>query len=165
MYLDSTALPGLVRNPEKSKVVGKVGYALHPKAVKHSTETGGFGIAIPANSTKKEAAFLLLQWFTSKAQDQKIARLGGMPNRLSTLKDPGMQKEYPEFGAILENLKYANPDWRPLIPEWPEISMQYVGIALNEAITGKKTPEKAMGDVVEPVRKIMEKAGYYSWKK
>jgi len=165
MYLDSTALPGLVRNPEKSKVMGKVGYGLHPKAVKYSTETGGFGIAIPANSAKKEAAFLLMQWFTSKAQDQKIARLGGMPNRLSTLKDPGMQKEYPEFGAILENLKYANPDWRPLIPEWPEISMQYVGIALNEAITGKKTPEKAMGDVVEPVRKIMEKAGYYSWKK
>ena len=43
--------------------------------------------------------------------------------------------------------------------------MQHVGIALHEAITGKKTPEKAMADVVEPVRKIMEKAGYYSWKK
>ncbi len=88
-----------------------------------------------------------------------------MPNRLSTLKDPAMQKEYPEFAAILENLKYANPDWRPLIPEWPEISMQYIGIALHEAITEKKTPEKAMSDVVEPVRKIMEKGGYYSWKK
>jgi multiple sugar transport system substrate-binding protein len=165
MYLDSTAMPGLVRDPNKSKIMGKVGYALHPKAVKHSTETGGFGIAIPANSTKKEAAFLLLQWLTSKAQDQKIARFGGMPNRISTLQDPGMVKEYPEFDAILENLKYANPDWRPLIPEWPEISMQHVGIALHEAITGKKTPEKAMSDAVEPVRKIMEKAGYYSWRK
>jgi multiple sugar transport system substrate-binding protein len=165
MYLDSTAMPGLVRDPNKSKIMGKVGYGLHPKAVKYSTETGGFGIAIPANSAKKEAAFLLIQWFTSKAQDQKIARLGGMPNRISTLKDPAMVKEYPEFNDILENLKYANPDWRPLIPEWPEISMQYVGIALHEAITGKKTPEKAMGDIVEPVRKIMEKAGYYSWKK
>ena len=165
MYLDSTALPGMVRDPSKSKVMGKVGYALHPKAVKYSTETGGFGIAIPANSAKKEAAFLLMQWFTSKERDRQIARLGGMPNRMSTLKDPAMQKEYPEFTIILENLKYANPDWRPLIPEWPEISMQYVGIALHEAITGKKTPEKAMNDVVEPVRKIMEKAGYYSWKK
>jgi len=163
MYLDNTALPGQVRDPNKSKVVGKVAYALHPKAVKYSTETGGFGIAIPANSQKKEAAFLLLQWLTSKATDRKITTFGAMPNRLSTLKDPGMQKEYPEFAAVLENLKYANADWRPLIPEWPEISMQYVGIALNEAITGKKTPEKAMGDVVEPVRKIMEKAGYYAW--
>ena len=165
MFLDATAICGMVRNPNVSKVQGKVAYALHPKAVKHSTETGGFGIAIPANSTKKEAAFLFMQWMTSKAADRKIAKLGGMPNRISTLKDPELQKELPEFSAILENLKYANPDWRPIIPEWPEISMQHVGIALHEAITGKKTPEKAMSDVVEPVRKIMEKAGYYSWRK
>ncbi len=165
MYLDNTSLPGQVRDPNKSKIIGKVAYALHPKGVKYSTETGGFGIAIPANSTKKEAAFLLLQWLTSKSTDRKITKFGAMPNRLSTLKDPAMQKDYPEFNAILENLKYANPDWRPLIPEWPEISMQYVGIALHEAITGKKTPEKAMNDVVEPVKKIMEKGGYYSWKK
>ena len=165
MYLDNTALPGQVRDPNKSKVIGKVAYALHPKGVKYSTETGGFGIAIPSNSTKKEAAFLLLQWLTSKASDRKITNFGAMPNRLSTLKDPQMQKEYPEFIAILENLKYANPDWRPLIPEWPEISMSYIGIALHEAITGKKTPEKAMTDVIGPVKKIMEKSGYYSWKK
>ncbi len=43
--------------------------------------------------------------------------------------------------------------------------MQYIGIALHEAITGKKTPEKAMTEMIEPVKKIMEKAGYYSWKK
>jgi multiple sugar transport system substrate-binding protein len=165
MYLDNTALPGQVRDPKVSKVVGKVAYALHPKGTKYSTETGGFGIAIPANSTKKEAAFLLLQWLTTKAADRKITNFGAMPNRLSTLKDPQMQKQYPEFAAILENLKYANPDWRPLIPEWPEISMSYIGIALNEAITGKKTPEKAMNDVVGPVMKIMEKGGYYTWKK
>ena len=95
MYLDSTAIPALVRDPAKSKVAGKVGYGLHPKAVKYSTETGGFGIAISANSAKKEAAFLLLQWLTSKASDQKIARLGGMPNRLSTLRDPGVTERVP----------------------------------------------------------------------
>ena len=165
MYLDATSICGMVRNPNISKVGGKVAYALHPKAVKNSTETGGFGIAIPANSTKKDAAFLFMQWMTSKAADRKIAQVGGMPNRLSTLKDPELQKQFPEFSAILENLKYANPDWRPIIPEWPEISVQYVGVALHEAITGKKTPEKAMNDVVEPVKKIMEKSGYYSWKK
>jgi multiple sugar transport system substrate-binding protein len=165
MYLDSTAIPALVRDPTKSKVAGKVGYGLHPKAVKYSTETGGFGIAVSANSSKKEAAFLLLQWLTSKASDQTIARFGGMPNRLSTLRDPGLQKEFPEFTDVLENIKYANPDWRPIIPEWPEISMQYLGTAVHEAITGKKAPEKAMNDIREPVRKIMESAGYYSWKK
>jgi len=165
MYLDATSICSMVRNPSISKVQGKVAYALHPKAVKHSMETGGFGIGIPANSTKKEAAFLFMQWMTSKQADIKIAKLGGMPNRLSTFRNPELQKAFPEFPAILENLKYANPDWRPIIPEWPEISMQYLGTAIHEVITGKKTPEKGMNDIREPVRKIMEKAGYYSWKK
>jgi multiple sugar transport system substrate-binding protein len=165
MYLDATVIPGMVRNPAISKIGGKVAYALHPKAKVHSTETGGFGIGIPANSTKKEAAFLFMQWMTTKALDRKIAKLGGMPNRMSTLRDPELQKEFPEFPAILENIKYANPDWRPIIPEWPEISMQYLGTAIHEVITGKKTPEKGMNEIREPVRKIMEKAGYYSWKR
>lgn len=165
MYLDATVISGMVRNPAISKIDGKVAYAVHPKAKVISGETGGFGIAIPQNSTKKEAAFLLIQWLTSKDSDKKLIKLGGMPNRLSTLQDPALQKEYPEFKVILEGLKYANPDWRPIIPEWPEISMQYLGYALHEVITGKKTPEKAMNDIREPVRKIMEKAGYYSWKK
>jgi multiple sugar transport system substrate-binding protein len=165
MYLDSTAIPSMVRNPAISKVGGKVAYALHPKAKVYSMETGGFGIGIPQNSTKKEAAFLFLQWITGKAADRKIAKLGGMPNRTSTLKDAEMQKEFPEFKAILENLQHANPDWRPIIPEWPEISMQHLGTAIHEVIIGKKAPEKAMNDIREPVRKIMEKAGYYSWKK
>jgi multiple sugar transport system substrate-binding protein len=149
MYLDNTALPGQVRDPNKSKIVGKVGYALHPKGVKYSTETGGFGIAIPANSQKKEAAFLLLQWLTSKATDRKITKFGAMPNRLSTLKDPAMQKEYPEFSAVLENLKYAN-----------RIGAPDSGVAGNLHVARrdcaarshhrKKTPEQAMTDAVEP---------------
>ena len=75
-----------------------------------------------------------------------------------------MQKEFPEFKVFLEQLKYANPDWRPIIPEWPEIEVQNIGIGLSQAITGKKTPEEAMQQYVEPVRKIMERAGYYTWK-
>jgi multiple sugar transport system substrate-binding protein len=165
MYLDATSIPSMVRNPAISKVNGKVAYALHPKAKVHSTETGGFGIGIPANSSNKEAAFLFLQWMTTKEVDKKIAKLGGMPNRISTLRDPAMQKEFPEYEAILENIKYANPDWRPIIPEWPEISMQQLGTAIHEVITGKKSPEKAMNEIREPVRRIMEKGGYYSWKK
>lgn len=165
MYLDATSIPSMVRNPAISKVNGKVAYALHPKAKVHSTETGGFGIGIPANSSNKEAAFLFLQWMTTKELDKKIAKLGGMPNRISTLRDPAMQKEFPEYEAILENIKYANPDWRPIIPEWPEISMQQLGTAIHEVITGKKSPEKAMNEIREPVRRIMEKGGYYSWKK
>lgn len=164
MWLDSTIIPGMVRNPKVSKIAGKVAYTLHPKGIVRSSETGGFGLAIPTNSKNKEAAFLFMQWLTSKAQDKKIARAGGHPCRNSTLNDPEMQKEFPEFKVFKEQLKYANPDWRPIIPEWPEVEEQNIGIGLSEAITGKKSPEAALQQYVEPVRKIMERAGYYTWK-
>ncbi|MCF7945740.1 MAG: sugar ABC transporter substrate-binding protein, partial [Spirochaetia bacterium] len=57
-------------------------------------------------------------------------------------------------------LKYANADWRPIIPEWGEINGPYLGVAINQALTGEKTPEEAMNDIVEPVRNIMKRAGY-----
>jgi len=162
MWLDSTIIPGMVRNPKVSKVGGKVAYTLHPKGDVRSSETGGFGIAIPANSKNKEAAFLFMQWLTSKAQDKKIARAGGHPCRNSTL--TALQNEFPEFAVFKEQLKYANPNWRPIIPEWPEVEVQNIGVGLSEAITGKKSPEEALRQYVEPVRKIMERAGYYTWK-
>ncbi len=165
MYLDSTAIAGMVRNPKVSKIQGKVAFTLHPKGTVRSSETGGFGIAIPANSQNKEAAFLFLQWLTSKAQDKKIAMAGGHPCRLSTLRDPELRKVYPEFAVFEEQLKYANPDWRPIVPEWPEVEVQNIGIGLSEAITGKKSPKEAMEQYIPVVRKIMERAGYYTWKK
>jgi len=63
------------------------------KGTKYSTETGGSELPSP-QLPEKEAAYLLLQWLTSKATDRKITKFGAMPNRLSTLKDPAMQKEY-----------------------------------------------------------------------
>ena len=60
MFLDSTVVAGEVDNPEKSKVVGKVGWAPHPMGVRRGSQTGGFGIAIPKNAQNKDAAFLLM---------------------------------------------------------------------------------------------------------
>ncbi len=45
MFLDTTVIAGEVEDPEKSKIVGKVGWALHPKGVRRGSQTGGFGIA------------------------------------------------------------------------------------------------------------------------
>ena len=165
MYLDATSICSMVNNPKISKVQGKVAYALHPKAVKHSMETGGFGIGIPANSTKKEAAFLFLQWMSSQEGRPEDRRSGRDAQPPIDPRGPGDAETIPRVQGHSENLKYANPDWRPIIPEWPEISMQHLGTAVHEVITGKKTPEKSMNEIREPVRKIMEKAGYYSWKK
>ena len=160
-YLDSISVFGPVRDARQSRVADRVGYAIHPRAVRHSAQTGGFGLAIPRNARQKEAAFVLIQWLTSKAQDKRIAMAGGVPNRWSTVRDPEARTRFPEYAVLEKALEIANPDWRPIIPEWGEINEQVLGVAVSEIITGRKPPRQALEEVVPRVRAIMERAGYY----
>lgn len=162
MFLDSTVVAGEVDNPEKSKVVGKVGWAPHPMGVRRGSQTGGFGIAIPRNAQSKDAAFLLMQWLTSKRADKMIALEGGNPSRFSTHADPDVNAKFPHMRIFGEALKHADPDWRPIIPVWGKINSD-LGTTLSKAMTGEMSVEEALDAVAERTRGIMEEAGYYTF--
>jgi len=160
MYLDSTLISGLVNDPAKSKIVGKVGWALHPQGSRRASQSGGLGLAISKNARNADAAFLLMQWLTSKAQDKAVVRMGGVPVRNSTLLDAELRQKYPEFVVFQEALKYANPDWRPIIPVWDQINVQMLGVGISEVLTGRKPARTALDQMVEPVTQLMRSAGY-----
>jgi multiple sugar transport system substrate-binding protein len=160
MYLDSTSLVAVVKDPARSKVADKVSWALHPAGVKRASQSGGLGLTIPKNAKNPDAAFLLMQWLTSKAQDKAVTRLGGAPMRNSTLGDVDIVRQNPEFIVFKEALKYSNPDWRPIIAVWDKINVQALGVGISEALTGKKTAEAALNDLVPQVTQIMREAGY-----
>ena len=162
MFLDSTVVAGEVDNPEKSKVVGKVGWAPHPMGVRRGSQTGGFGIAIPKNAQNKDAAFLLMQWLTSKKADKMIALEGGNPSRFSTHADPDVNAKFPHMQIFGEALKHADPDWRPIIPVWGKINSD-LGTTLSKALTGEMSVREALDAVADRTRGIMEEAGYYTF--
>ncbi len=160
MYLDSTSIAGVVKDPARSKVVDKVSWALHPAGARRASQSGGLGLTIPKNAKNPDAAFLLLQWLTSKQQDKAVTRLGGAPMRNSTMADLDIVRQYPEFIVFKEALRYSAPDWRPIIAVWDKINVQALGVGISEALTGKKTAEVALNDLVAPVTQIMREAGY-----
>jgi multiple sugar transport system substrate-binding protein len=160
MYLDSTSFAGVVKDPARSKVHDQVSWALHPMGVKRASQSGGLGLMIPKNAKSAEAAFLLLQWLTSKAQDVAVTKLGGAPTRNSTMAQADVVRQYPEFIVFKEALKYSNPDWRPIIPVWDKINVQALGVGISEALTGKKSAEDALAGLVPQVTTIMREAGY-----
>jgi len=162
MFMDSIAFAPGFEDPSKSQVVGKVGYALHPEGVRRGSQTGGFGIAIPKNAENKEAAFLLAQWMTSKKGDKLIAMAGGNPSRFSTYADPEVQAKFPFAEAFGEALKYADPDWRPIIPTWGKINAD-IGTTMSKVLTEGLDPQEALDGVAERARAIMDEAGYYTW--
>ena len=144
------------------KVVGKVAWAPHPVGVRAGSQTGGFGIGIPRNAQNKEAAFLLMQWLTSKKADKMIAMAGGNPSRYSTHADAEVNAKFPHMAVFGEALKNADPDWRPIIPVWGKINAD-LGTTLSKVLTEDADVQTALDGVAERARAIMEEAGYYTW--
>jgi len=128
--------------------------------VRQASQSGGLGLAIPRNARNADAGFLLMQWLASKPQDIAVAKAGGVPSRNSTLSNPDLVRQYPEYTVMHEQLKYSDPDWRPIIPEWDEINIQALGIAISEVLTGRKQPREALDGVVPRVTDIMRRGGY-----
>lgn len=155
MYLDSTAVFGAVKTSPQSRVQGKVSYALHPGGVRRASQTGGFGLAITRTARHPDAAFLLMQWLTSRQQDKAVCLQGGGPTRYSTLADVDLVRMYPEFIILKEQLRYADPDWRPIIAEWDQINSGPLGAAVHQGLTGAKPAKQALADIVPRVREIM----------
>ena len=162
MYLDTTVIAGQIEDPSRSKVVGKVGWALHPMGVRRGSQTGGFGIAIPKNAQNKDAAFLLLQWLTSKKGDKLVAMAGGNPSRFSTHADPEVNEKFPHMSIFGEALKHADPDWRPIIPVWGKINAD-IGTSLSKVLTEGLDIQEALDGVAERAAEILDDAGYYTW--
>ena len=162
MFLDTTVVAGQIDNPNKSKVVGKVGWDLHPMGVRRGSQTGGFGIGIPANAENKEAAYLLMQWLTSKKGDKLVALAGGNPSRFSTHADADVNAKFPHMAKFGEALQHADPDWRPIIPVWGKINAD-LGTTLSKVLTEDLDIQTALDGVAERTKKVMTEAGYYTW--
>ena len=162
MFLDTTVVAGQINDPSKSKVVGKVDWALHPMGTRRGSQTGGFGIGIPANAENKDAAFLLMQWLTSKKGDKLVALAGGNPSRFSTHSDADVNAKFPHMATFGEALKHADPDWRPIIPVWGKINAD-LGTTLSKVLTEDLDIQEALDGVAERTKAVMEEAGYYTW--
>jgi len=70
MYTDANSLFPVIEDPQKSKVVGKVGYALFPRGPKgqYGSTVAAWGLAMPKSSKNQKAAWLFMQWATAKVQ-------------------------------------------------------------------------------------------------
>lgn len=89
MWLDGVGFAPPIENPEKSRVVGKVGYGIMPKGPKaQAAATTGDGIGVTAASKNKEAAYLFCQWVVSHDMGARLLQAGaGVPFRNSILED------------------------------------------------------------------------------
>lgn len=162
MFLDTIAYAPTFEDESRSTIAGNVGYAMHPMGEIRASQTGGFGIGIPANAEHKEAAFLLAQWLTSKEGDLAVAMAGGNPSRFSTYADADLNARYPWSATFGEALEFADPDWRPIIPAWGRINAD-IGTTMSQVLTEGLDVQTALDGIAERTRALMAEEGYYIW--
>jgi len=140
MWLDGVGFAPPLEDPDKSRVVAKVGYGIMPKGPKaHAAGTFGDGIGVAAASTKKEAAYLYCQWAVSKQIGARMLQAGaGVPFRNSVLEDPQVRKGVTMPAAWLDAVVGSGKISRlalPVIIPVTEFRDVY-GIALSNMLSG-----------------------------
>ena len=145
-------------DPKVSNIVGKAGIAVAPVAEGMTPQygVGGWGLAINADidPSKQEAAWTFIKWVTSKKIHKEFNMLGaGGFMRKSQMTDPDLLAKYDFLPVIAQTYEHGNGEFRPRIPEYPEIQ-DMLGTAVNSVLAGAATPKEALDKAQEAAEKL-----------
>lgn len=145
----SVGAPGY-SDPSISNVVGKVGITTAPvgDGVAPSYGVGGWGMAINADidTAQQEAAWTFIKWLTSKPIHKEFNMEGaGSFIRKSQMTDPDLLAKFDFLPVIAETYENGNGEYRPRIPEYPEIQ-DILGSAVNSVLAGAAEPQAALDE-------------------
>ncbi len=168
ILVDGAPLVGQMLDPEKSTVIGKLGFARPPAGP--STlwpAANAHGLTIPVGSRKKDAAWEFMKWALSRDVQIKNALTNNETalTRTSVIESREFKEKfnYDDGGyikAIGETFAQMKPYYQPDIPEWREAE-DYISAALSEIITNVKDPRTALNEANAKVDEIFRRAGYY----
>jgi multiple sugar transport system substrate-binding protein len=140
MWIDATGFAAPVEDKTKSRVVGKVGFAVPPSGPKgHGSVTFGSGMAIPKASQHKEAAYLTALWMTGPKMAGRMIQVGGgIPFRTRPLKDKEVlggltiPKEWAECAVECAPISMSGLPVIVPVTEFRDV----IGTALTNMLTG-----------------------------
>ena len=105
IYMDGVNFASQFEDPAKSKVVGKVGYAVLPSGPGgHFSPIYITGMAVNAQSRNKEASYLFCQWATNKANAVRELMAGRRRGPHLHLGQPGGQGQAQDARRLVRGL-------------------------------------------------------------
>jgi multiple sugar transport system substrate-binding protein len=162
-----SAFYATLKNPETSKIADCLKIAPEPMGpAGRKPALGGFSLAVTTQADEKEqaAAWLFIQWITSKANALEYLERGGVPARQSVYEMPGIAEKYDFVPALVESWQDGVPEFRPRFAEWPEIT-EIVQEWGTKMMLGEVSVEEGARIIGEQMEAVLEEAGYYSGEK
>ncbi|WP_045390666.1 sugar ABC transporter substrate-binding protein [Falsirhodobacter sp. alg1] len=179
MWMDATVAAAFVSNPDESTVSDHVSYAPFPVMAGHENHGNwlwSWNLAIPATSTKQEAAKTFVAWATSKEYSALVAEKDGIMNvPPGTRSSLYANQEYLDAAAFatptlnaIESADTQSPSMQEVpytggqfvsIPEFQAIGTA-VGQVFSAALAGSTTSDQALSAAQSLVSREMSRAGY-----
>ena len=142
-------------NPQRSKVVGKIQWAVPPGG-RHALSTDGY--AISKFSTKnKEMLFRILAKALDEDSQRGAADLA-TPTRRTVLSDPAIQAKFRWYPAIAKCLDVGEPP--PALAEFSEVA-EVACKRIVQAIVGQMPVKAALDAGAAEVVELLTRRGYY----
>jgi len=140
-------------DPLKSKVAGKVAFALSPITKERHDHIGGWRFGINKYSKHPEEAYKFMAWIASKEGVEKMMEVGSLtPPRVELLLNPEWVKKFPAM-KVMSELK--NPVAFPKTGKF--IKMQQLFFEqIPMALAGHKTSEKCIKDIAAEINKMLK---------
>ncbi len=165
MWVDGIGFAAPLEDPQRSRVAGKVGYAVVPRGpAHHHCALFGAGYGIPEASRKRGPAWYYLQWALGKQMQLRMLAAGaGVPARSSPFRNEEeiSRSRFPrEFFTTLEaSARIARAGLPEILPvtEFRDV----IGTALTNTIGGNDpaTELRAATAAFRPVLERSEREG------
>lgn len=160
-WLDGVGFAAPLEDRTRSRVAGKVGYAVVPRGpAHHHCAMFGTAFGIAEQSRKKGAAWLYLQWATGKANQLRYLTSGaGSPARTSAYRNEEaisqsrFSREF--FNTLIESARISRPGLPEIVPvtEFRDT----LGAALTSTIGGADVATE-LRRATEAFRPILEQS-------
>ena len=169
MAIDGAPLAGRILDPEQSKVVGNLGFAVVPGGPAGPKPAfASHGLCISAASDNAEAAYLFLEWALSSETMVKISQQSSYlatPRASVWANEDFIAKYNFDFGggsfldAYRQSLEVAPADYFPPMAAWGLVSDR-MGQAVQAAEIAQQSPADALAAAKKDITEILEEEGY-----
>lgn len=171
VYVDAHSSAAVLNNPEKSKVIGKFGFARWPvgPAGKRVTSIWNWGFPINAalSDKAKRATWLFISWAAAAETQARTswkfagpAKRSGV-NRSSVWRNADFTAFMRSGGHNFVEASLASLDqdtdvnWRPRVPQWPAIG-DTMATAIQATLVGQKKSKEALDEAQAKIDGIMK---------
>ena len=151
MWNDSTYA---LEDPEKSRVAGKMGYALVPKGPAGVVQqVGGQSYYLPTASKNAQAAYLFMQWMMSHDSQVRQQELGGSSARRSVYQVPAVL-ELPWTATNIAAMDSPHPPMLYTFPESLQIG-EVIKSSISSILAGERGVQEGLDHAAVEIKSVL----------